>query len=226
MSDGGTRTNVVLLGWVQEYLRSQLEQAKPDSLVVAAWDEFYRVYDGLVWRFAHSRGLRGSDLDDCAQKVWLEVASGLSKFERPDARSGLRSWLYTVVRGKAGDFFRVRMRRRADSLESAREAGWEPSSRDSRPADSVEQQWEQSLLATILEELRAEISELNWRLLRLRCVEGRDVAETAAELGLSFEQVWYRQHRLTKKLKARVAVFTGERFGDEPIDNEDDLQNA
>ncbi|HUG93557.1 MAG TPA: hypothetical protein VML55_22140 [Planctomycetaceae bacterium] len=46
---------------------------------------------------------------------------------------------------------------------------------------------------------RRGVSETNVRLLELRLVEGRDVAETAAELGISAEQVWYRQHRMVKK---------------------------
>jgi len=49
----------------------------------------------------------------------------------------------------------------------------------------------------------------------MRCLEGREVAEVAAELGLSSEQVWYRQRRLMKKLQARVAVFTGQTLGSE-----------
>jgi hypothetical protein len=39
------------------------------------------------------------------------------------------------------------------------------------------------------------------------------VADVAAELQLSPEQVWYRQYRLLKKLKARMAMFTGEPLG-------------
>ena len=77
----------------------------------------------------------------------------------------------------------------------------------------MEQQWERELLETLLEELRQEITETNWRLLQMRCLEGRDVPDVAAELGLSSEQVWYRQRRLMKKLQARVAVFTGQKFG-------------
>jgi hypothetical protein len=37
-------------------------------------------------------------------------------------------------------------------------------------------------------------------------------------LGLTSEQVWYRQRRLMRKLQARVAVFTGQAMGS---DNDD-----
>ena len=52
MAHIGGETNVVLLGWTQQYLRSLVEQETPDSMLAAAWDEFYRVYDGLMRRFA------------------------------------------------------------------------------------------------------------------------------------------------------------------------------
>ena len=213
MAKTGTETNVVLVGWVQEYLRSQLQVGTPDALLTAAWDEFYRVYDVLMRRFAYSRGLYGSDVDDCVQAVWLEVATGFGDFKQATDRSGLRSWLYTLVRSKAGDILRKKSRRPAESLDAARAVGNEPVDREADPTKLMDRQWERALLETLLEELRQEVSETNWNLLRMRCLEGRDVPEVAAALGLSSEQVWYRQRRLMKKLQARVALFTGQTFG-------------
>ncbi len=225
MSKVGTETNAVLVGWVQEYLRSQLQEGTPDALLTAAWDEFYRVYDVLMRRFAFSRGLSAADVDDVVQAVWMEVATGFTDFERPEGRSGLRSWLYALVRSKAGDLLRRKARRPAESLDAARAAGVEPVDRDADPTKVMDRQWEQALLETLLEELRQEVSETNWNLLRMRCLEGREVPEVAAELGLSSEQVWYRQRRLMKKLQARVALFTGQTFSrddDESARNDPD----
>jgi RNA polymerase sigma factor (sigma-70 family) len=218
----GSETNILLVGWVQEYLRSQLTQNTPDALLTAAWDEFYRVYGDLMRRFAVSRGLSGSDVDDCLQAVWLEVASSFGDFEHPVDHAGLRSWLYMLVRSKAGDLLRKRLRRPAESLDAARELGAEPLDREADPTQLLEKQWERALLETLLEELRKEVSETNWRLLRMRCLEGREVAEVAAELGISSEQVWYRQRRLMKKLRARVAVFTGQSLGGDDESTADD----
>ena len=223
MTKVGTETNAVLVGWVQEYLRTQLQEGTADVFLTAAWDEFYRVYDDLMRRFAFSRGLAACDVDDCVQAVWLEVASGFDAFERPAGQAGLRAWLYALVRSKAGDLLRKRARRPAESLDAARAEGREPVDREADPTRLMDRQWEQALLETLLEELRQEVSETNWNLLRMRCLEGRDVPEVAAALGLSSEQVWYRQRRLMKKLQARVAVFTGQTLGgDEPEEETDD----
>ncbi len=219
MSETGTHTNIELLGRTQEYLRCAFERLAPDSLLAASWDEFYRVYNGVLRRFAISRGLRGSDVDDCLQEVWMEVARSLVDFERPMDRPGLRAWLYTVVRNKANGLFRRAARRRERTLEEAQAVGAEPLSPKSDPAALFQEQWERTVLETVREDVCGELSENNAKLLQMRLVEERDVAEVAAELQLSPEQVWYRQYRLLKKLKARMAVFTGEplRISDEPI---------
>ena len=213
VSDSVTHTNIKLLGQTQEYLRCAVERLAPDSLLSEAWDEFYRIYNVLLRRFAVSRGLRGSDIDDCLQEVWLEVARSLSEFQRPLDRPGLRAWLYTLVRSKANGLFRRSARRREQTLEEAQAAGSEPQGASSDPATLLQEQWERTLLETVCEDVREELSDDNARLLQMRLVEQRDVADVAAELQLSPEQVWYRQYRLVKKLKARMAMITGESMG-------------
>jgi DNA-directed RNA polymerase specialized sigma24 family protein len=118
-----------------------------------------------------------------------------------------------LVRSKANDLFRRATRRQAESLDAARRAGVEPVCPASDPASPSQQEWESALLEITLTELRRDVSLTNCRLLEMRLVEQRDVAEVAAELGLSREQVSYRQHRLLKKLKARIGLFTGENLG-------------
>src|SRR4029079_8156696 len=74
VAERGTRTNVELLGLTQEFLRSEVRRQAPDSLLSTVWDEFYRVYNELLRRFAVARGLRGADVDDCLQEVWFEIS--------------------------------------------------------------------------------------------------------------------------------------------------------
>jgi RNA polymerase sigma factor (sigma-70 family) len=210
VKEPGTQTNVELLGLTQEYLRCELQRVAPDSLLVTAWDEFYWIYSGLLRRFAVAQGLRGTDVDDCLQEVWMEVARSLNGFERPQDRSGLRAWLYAVVRSKANDLFRRTARRREESLEQARAEGLEPLCPAIDPISLSHEQWERTLLETTVETLRSELSKTNAGLLQMRILEQRDVAEVAVALRISPEQVWYRQYRLLKKLRARMAVFAGD----------------
>jgi RNA polymerase sigma factor (sigma-70 family) len=205
-------THVPLLWSTQRYLQSLLERKAADSVVTAAWQDFYRVYDELIRRFVIAHGVRSADVDDCVQDVWSEVATRLVHFRRPGDRPGLRAWLYTVVRSKATDLRRRNARHCARSLDDAIEAGDEPCGNESQPADVYQRQWEKALLWTVLAELRSEVSDRNFRVLHMRLIEGRGVAEVATVLGLTSENVWYRQHRMLGKLRARLAMYTGKHF--------------
>jgi RNA polymerase sigma factor (sigma-70 family) len=211
----GNQTNVVLLGWTQEYLRALLAKEAADSVITLAWDEFYRIYDALLRRFAAAQGLRGSDIDDCLQEVWMEIASRLVNFERPELRSGLRAWLYTLVRSKSCDLLKRKRRLSTENLDTARAGGIEPIANSADPADSIDRQWKRALLQTVMQEVREEVSNTNWRLLQMRFVEGADIAEIAEELGISPEQVRYRQRRLVKKLRLRAKALTGENLSED-----------
>jgi RNA polymerase sigma factor (sigma-70 family) len=151
-----------------------------------------------------------ADVDDCVQEVWCEVVERLADFQRPPHRPGLRAWLYTLVRSKAADLFRNKTRRPARRLEPADTPAREPRTCESDPAEALEAKWERALLQSVLQQLRREVSELNYRVLHMRLIEDQDVKQVAAELNLSPDQVRYRHHRMKRKLQTRLAVFTGE----------------
>jgi RNA polymerase sigma-70 factor, ECF subfamily len=208
-----TTTNVVLLGQTKQFLEAQLRKQMPDTILVQAWEEFYRVYGNLIRRFVLTQGLRGADADDCVQEVWSTVAQKLGEFERSPERPGLRAWLYAVVRSRTADYLRRNLRRPAEPLDAALARGAEPVSLEPDPAATFDREWQQALLRTALEELRRHVSERSYRTLEMRLFEGRSEAETAEALGLTIEQVRYRKHRMQQKLRALVAVYSGQDFG-------------
>ena len=116
----------------QEFLRAVMAEQVPDALLTAAWDEFYRVYDVLVRRFAVARGVRGADVEDCVQDVWTEVARRLTNFQIT-SDAGLRAWLFSLVRSRATDMFRRRSRRPMALLGDSVREGFEPPGREPPP---------------------------------------------------------------------------------------------
>ena len=200
------KTRLSLLHNTQAFLKALLEEEVPHSDLVEAWEEFYRVYDGLIRRFMIARGVSGTDVDDCVQEVWMEVVARLTAFNRPPNRPGLRSWLYKLVRAKASDLFRRKCRWSTESLERAGRERSEPSA---DPAASFEKEWEHALLESVLAEVQQEVSEINHRVLRMRLVDNRSVNDVASSLGLSPEQVRSRSHRMMKKLRSYRSRFTG-----------------
>jgi RNA polymerase sigma factor (sigma-70 family) len=202
-------TCLSLLRGAQSYLKALVNDMAPDSLISSAWDDFYRVYDDLIRHFVVAQGVPSSDVDDCVQDVWSEVAARLSKFDRPADRPGLRAWLFALVRSKATNAFRKRARQPSESLDERIDAGHEPGDAQDDPAMLFEQRWERAVLDSMLAQLHEELSPTNSRILRMRVFEGSRVEDVAGELNMAPEQVYARQHRILKKLRARVAICTG-----------------
>lgn len=206
-------TNISLLEQTQAYLQTVLQRRAPDTLLLQAWQEFYRVYSDVIRRFVIVHGARGADVDDCVQEVWSAVALKLADFEHPRDRPGLRAWLYAVVRSKTTDVIRGNIRQASQNLDACIAQGDEPSSDEPDPATAMEQQWDTTMVRTAMDELRQQVSETNYRVFEMRTIEGCSEAETAAALNLTPEQVRYRKHRTQRKLKALLAVYRGESFG-------------
>jgi len=206
-------TYLPLLQDAKSYLKFLLENKVPDSLLTLSWESFFQVYDDLIRRFAIAQGVPPSDVDDCVQEVWSEVTTRLFDFDRPVDRPGLRAWLYSLVRSKATDLFRGRGRRPAVSLDQLRDAGHEEKDTQEDPASLYEQHWERAVLETNICQLQEEVSPTNARILQMRLIDRRSVADVAAELNLSPEQVYARQHRMLKDLRTRVTLYTGGNIG-------------
>jgi RNA polymerase sigma factor (sigma-70 family) len=207
------------LGGAQGYLRAWLEQRQPEEALTAAWDGFYQASTHLFRRLATIAGAPPDEVEDVVQNVWADAIRSLLRFSG-DGETHLRRWLCRLVRSKAADLFRWKSRHAEQSLEAL---GMEPAApEEDDPAVRWEKEWERELLQTILEELRQEEPGLNYRLLQGRHIEGRSVAELAAEEGLTSHEVSCRLHRLLGKLRARLVARFGEdagpQGGDSPAD--------
>lgn len=206
-------TCLEMLQGAQNYVKSLLEFKAPNSVVAMAWEDFYAVYDDLIRRFVAAQGVPRSDVEDCVQEVWSEIACRLIKFDRPVDRPGLRAWLFALVRSKATNVFRRGSRRPAVSLDQRMLAGHEPRDPQPEPSAQYDLQWKQAVVESMIAQLRKELPPISARLLQARLVEHRSVEEVAAELNLSPDQIYARQHRIMKELRARVSLYTGAPIG-------------
>jgi RNA polymerase sigma factor (sigma-70 family) len=193
------------------FLRQRLQRLAPDAVLTHAWDGFYRTYTNVLRGMATEFHLDAGESEDLIQEVWLQVIVHLQEFEWQPHGSGLRGWLYTLVRNKALNFLRQKAR------HPVRLAGdmvrHEVADRAPGPAKEWEAGWERELMHSLLAELKKSVSPVNHRLLVLRWIEGRPLAEVAQQLSLSEKQVIYRQQRLFRKLRAAQALYRGEPFG-------------
>jgi RNA polymerase sigma factor (sigma-70 family) len=201
-----------LLADTQAYLQRRRSAAGRISRLYLSWQQFYRTYDKLLRRFAASLHLEKNEVDEVVQMVWCQLVISLPKFKWSRHRRGLPCYLYVMLRNKALDLIRDRKGRRTRSLSAAADV-IDP---HPPPLARLEEQFQQALVATLLAELKTEVSELNFRVFYLHLVEGRSVEEVAATLALEPEAVWSRCYRVLRKLRLRVKL----EWGDECAPNE------
>lgn len=85
------------------------QEGDPDAL-----GQLWRTYQHLLLRYFRGKGMR--EPEDLASTVWVEVASGLDRFDggEPD----FRRWLFTIAARRRIDDIRT-VRRRADRADRA-----------------------------------------------------------------------------------------------------------
>jgi RNA polymerase sigma factor (sigma-70 family) len=208
---GPSRDDSDLLVRVQTYLIYRQKSSSPPQLFEDAWQAFYECYSRKIRRYAFTCGAAEEDIVDCSQDVWTELLVRLPSFRLDPSRGKFDSWLFQIVRSKVVDVCRGHKHRllhvKTDTLQNALD-------HHSCPTRSTEQE---ELLALALDRLRNSLTECTFQVLQMRLVGDRSVAEVAAKLGLSHEQVWYRYHRARRELQAIGLALTDPKPRPHPV---------
>jgi RNA polymerase sigma-70 factor, ECF subfamily len=160
-----------------------------------ALGQLWRAYQHLLLRYFRGKGM--SEPEDLASTVWVEVASGLDRFDgdEPD----FRRWLFTIAARRRIDDIRS-TNRRADRLERAPV--------DERPRDAPSA-GEEADRANALDRALAMVRSLpddQAEAVLLRVVADLAVPEVAAIMHRSEGAVRVLVHRGLKRLAERLPV--------------------
>src|SRR5947208_75603 len=157
------------------FLKQRLQRLAPDAVLTHAWESFYRTYTNILRRMAAEFHLDAQESEDLIQEVWAQVIVHLSEFDWQGHGSGLRGWLYTLIRNKALNLIRQKVRHPV-RLPGGTEID-EVADRTPGPAEQWESRWDRELLHLLLADLQKKVSPVNHRLLILRWIESRPLAE-------------------------------------------------
>lgn len=182
--------------------RSLLADAKLDD--PAAWERLAKLYAPLVAFWCRRWGVADQDIVDVLQDVFSAVASHLQGFRKERAGDTFRGWLLTIARNKTRDYFRRR------GNEPCAAGGTEASLRLQQVADphtesdltnAGDDTIVDGVLGQALESIRGEFHERTWRAFWGVVVEGRAVADVAADLDMRPGTVRVAKSRVLLRLR-------------------------
>ena len=182
-----------------------------DGSDAGAWKEFVHVYGPVIYGFARKRGLQDADAADLMQEVLRSVSAAAPRLDYDRARGTFRGWLFTITRNKVFNFLDGRRRRPVasgdpdvqDRLEQLADGG-------GTPAADWEADYQRSLAARAMEQVRGEFQPATWQAFLLTAVEGVAPAEAGRRAGLSVGAVYVAKSRVIARLRQEIEVLQGD----------------
>lgn len=202
---------IEMTGWHDPLTHHSLLIRLHDAEDRAAWDEFYAVYQPLIFRLARARGFQDADANEVVQEVLLKVSRSIGTYTPNHDGPSFRGWLAKITRNQTLN----RLRQRAPQtiggtsfhrrLENRAVEG-----NEDQAQREFEYEHRRQAFLWAAEQLRNRFSELNWRAFWLTCVEGKPVPDVARELGISTGQIYVARCRVIARIKEMVQRLTEE----------------
>ncbi len=168
-----------------------------DGADPAAWSEFYDRYGELIRNFARPQGLQAADCEDVVQDVVLALTKAMPGFEYDPAKGRFRGYLKTItLHAIYRKSFQKRGQVNLEDIEKTAAAACTDAAVD----EQWEAEWRQYHLRQAMRVIEAEFNAADRAAFQRYAVEGGDANETAAELGLSVDQVYKAKSRILKRL--------------------------
>ncbi len=170
-----------------------------------AWAEFVEIYEPLVYQLARQRGLQDADAQELVQEVFIAVSSAIERWQPDPERAKFRTWLFRIARNLIVHSLTAR-RRRAQGTGSSdfHVLLEEQPAPESEESNLFDQEYRRRLLAWAAERIRGQFQQTTWQAFWLTSVDGREVREVAAALGLSAGAVYIARSRVMARLRETI----------------------
>jgi RNA polymerase sigma factor (sigma-70 family) len=189
-----------LLALVKSFLAKRSAGATTHECL--AWDEFFATYDQIIRVCIRVLHRSSHVVDDLAQDVWIIVIRKLPTWTFDPGIGAIGAWVAKIAR-------------RLSAKRACRHSSPQPGSlsetntdslvdREPGPEFAFERIQDQELFKTLVLEFATSLPERDGRIVVMRFVQFRAVAEIARELNISDDCVWSVLHRNITKLGDRL----------------------
>ena len=166
-----------------------------------AWSELLVYYTPFVNKVLGGMGLRGADLDDVRQLVLMRIWEGLEKYTRNEKQARFRSWLSTLIRNTAINWFKSNNRKRTDSIDAS---GIDIFALENpQVEEQIQTEWEHYIVSTAMERLRKVFSGKAFAVLALS-MKGASAESIAKELDIAHTSVYVLKNRVKTRLTQEI----------------------
>jgi RNA polymerase sigma-70 factor (ECF subfamily) len=189
-----------------------------------SWEDFYRIYGGLIRSFAHKSGLTPDEAEEVVQETAIGVSRGLPNFTYDPKVCRFKSWMLNLTRWRIQNQLRKRgpgcgtaapspvggtERLAAPSEDTQRTATVERIPDPAAPEFGAEwdSAWETNLITQAMEQLRPRMDDLQFQAFDLYVTKGWPAAEVATTLGISVARVYLTKHRVSALLKKELRAL-------------------
>lgn len=188
--------------------RLKLNQADAD------WERFYKQYSAVLLGFARKQGMDEHSACDVLQETMMVVIRRLPTFDYDAARGRFRNWLLTIIANKVREARRRSHVEKLISLDAMadddaeslhdRIASIEPSASEKLEAD-----WRQSLIDSALEKVLTDprTKPETVAIFRACALEGRPVADIAAQFGMKENAIYRLKNRMMTRLQVIITAM-------------------
>ena len=171
----------------------------------AAWEEFVRLYQPVIYRTAIQRGLQDADAHDLTQQVLVSVAGAVARWKPDGPNARFRHWLRRITRNAIVNAVTRARRDQAAGSTSIKELLSETPQRDSRTEELIQLEYRRELLLQAAKIVREVVDEPTWKAFELTAVKGVNKTEAAKQLGKSIGAIYAARSRVLKRIRNAAA---------------------
>jgi len=166
-----------------------------------AWAEFVSAYEPFLRHLARRWGVPERHVPDVTQQVLVAIARSVEGWQDDGDPASFRRWLSRVARNAVLKFM-ARERRQLGG-----QGGTDLQELLARVPEAHDEQaryYEYELVVWAAEQVRGEFRETSWKAFWATLVDGRPVADVAAELGVTPGSIYMSRSRIMARIRTKV----------------------